>query len=103
MHRCSTDASTPLPFDPTFQQAVELVGERWTGVLVRALGISERVLSERVARTGGRGPALSHGAGGATGFRVYALTDFGLRLGPSFAAISDWCDEWQAYKRQAAG
>ena len=94
--------------DGALMRAFDLLGKRWTGVMLgtlsggptgfRALaraveGISDSVLSERlgelgsaglVTRTVGEGPPLSV---------VYALTDAGRALLPALEQISRWAEE----------
>jgi DNA-binding HxlR family transcriptional regulator len=97
--------------DARFQRAIELIGKRWTGAVVKALmvkparfnqllagipGISDRVLTERlreletqclVERLVDPGPPV----------RVsYRLTQRGRALQPIFASVSDWADTWLA-------
>jgi DNA-binding HxlR family transcriptional regulator len=96
-------------FCPRFHRAVELIGRRWTGAVIRALvggplrfnellamvpGLSDRLLSERlrelereriVERTVAPGPPV----------RVeYALTERGAELEPAIRAISAWAERW---------
>jgi DNA-binding HxlR family transcriptional regulator len=95
--------------DGALTRAFELLGKRWTGVLLgtlsggpagfRALardieGISDSMLSDRlgeltkaglIVRTVGEGPPLSV---------AYALTDAGRGLMPALAQISAWAEEY---------
>jgi DNA-binding HxlR family transcriptional regulator len=97
-----------LDYDASFQRAIELVGKRWTGCIVRALlprearfnwlltsipGISDRVLTERLQelererlleRLVDPGPPL--------GVR-YRLTRRGRDLWPVIAAVDEWAAE----------
>src|ERR1700716_2431837 len=98
-----------LDYSAPFQRAIELIGKRWTGAVVKALlpgparfnqllagipGISDRVLTERlreletesiVERLVDPGPPV----------RVsYRLTARGRALEPVLAAVSDWADAW---------
>jgi DNA-binding HxlR family transcriptional regulator len=94
--------------DGALMRAFDLLGKRWTGVVLgtlsggptgfRALaraveGISDSMLSDRlgeltdaglVTRTVGEGPPLSV---------TYALTDAGRALLPALAQISRWAEE----------
>jgi DNA-binding HxlR family transcriptional regulator len=89
-------------------RAFDLLGKRWTGVVLGTLsgrpagfrglaraveGISDSVLSDRLAeltdaglvtRTVGDGPPLSV---------TYALTDSGRALVPALAQISRWAED----------
>jgi len=95
--------------DGSLMRAFDLLGKRWTGVVLgtlsggptgfRALartveGISDSMLSERlgeltdaglVTRTVRDGPPLSV---------IYALTDAGRALLPSLAQISRWAEHY---------
>ena len=100
-----------------FQKAIELVGKRWSGAVIRALlpgparfnqllggipGISDRVLTERlrelesarvVERLVDPGPPV----------RVsYRLTARGRALEPIVAAVTTWADAWLETPGQAA-
>jgi DNA-binding HxlR family transcriptional regulator len=97
-----------VDYSAPFQRAIELIGKRWTGAVIRALlarperfnallmgipGSSDRVLTERlreleagglVARLVDHGPPV----------RVtYELTDRGRELAPVVAAIDAWAGE----------
>ncbi|MHB8140035.1 MAG: winged helix-turn-helix transcriptional regulator [Vulcanimicrobiaceae bacterium] len=93
---------------PRFHRAVELIGRRWSGAIIRVLlagpcrfnemlavvpGISDRLLSERlreleaegiVGRTVLQSPVRS----------VYELTPRGRALEGPLRAIEDWAQEW---------
>src|ERR1700730_9842155 len=98
-----------LDYSAPFQRAIELIGKRWTGAVIRALmagparfnhlligipGISDRVLTERlreleyeslVERLVDPGPPV----------RVsYRLSARGRPLSPVLAAVADWAESW---------
>src|SRR5438067_11282682 len=98
-----------LDYSAPFQRAIELIGKRWTGAVVRALipapprfnhllmgipGISDRVLTERlreleyenlVERLVDPGPPV----------RVsYRLTPRGRALSPVIASVDAWVADW---------
>src|SRR3979411_1052851 len=102
-------AAGMVDHDARFQRAIELIGKRWTGAVVKALmakparfnqllagipGISDRVLTERlreletesiVERLGDPGPPV----------RVsYRLTSRGRALEPGVAPVYDWAGAW---------
>jgi DNA-binding HxlR family transcriptional regulator len=103
------DADTCARGDAALARAFDLLGQRWTGVvlgnlstgpagfreLARAIdGISDSMLSTRltalaqaglITRTVGEGPPLSV---------AYALTDAGHALIPALAQISRWAEEY---------
>ena len=94
---------------PRFQRAVELVGRRWSGVIVRGLlagrtrfsdlealvpGLSPRLLSERLKELEAAGVIERHVIP-ATPIRVeYHLTDAGRELAAAVKALSQWADRW---------
>src|SRR5207248_8931176 len=104
-------AAPALDYSAPFQRAIELIGKRWTGAVIRALmpaparfnhllmgipGISDRVLTERlrelefetlVERLVDPGPPV----------RVsYRLTARGRAAQPILCAITEWADNWLA-------
>jgi DNA-binding HxlR family transcriptional regulator len=103
-------ASEPLsPFCPLYQRAIELIGRRWTGAILRALlagatrfgdlagaipGVSDRLLSERLKELEEEG-LVSRTVIPTTPVRVeYHLTAKGRALADVMAAISAWADAW---------
>ena len=96
-------------FCPYYQQAVELIGSRWTGAVLRALlsdicrfselkevipGLSDRMLSERLkaleAESLVRRIVIPE-----TPVRIeYRLTEKGLALGEVMQAIARWAETW---------
>lgn len=106
-----------VDYSASFQRAIELIGKRWTGAVIRALmigparfnhlltgipGISDRVLTERlreleveslVERLVDPGPPV----------RVsYRLTAGGRALGPVIASVDAWAADWMAAPQSAA-
>lgn len=91
-----------------FHLAIELIGRRWNGVIVRALlgggqrfsdvraavpGLSDRLLAERLReleREGVVRRACPSSAGGAR----YSLTAKGEALAPVVDAVSSWAAVW---------
>ena len=96
-------------FCPVYHRAVELIGRRWTGAILRALfsgatrftdiaavvpGLSDRLLSERLKELEAEG-IVERRVIPSTPVRVeYTLTAKGRALGDVIAAISDWAAEW---------
>lgn len=96
-------------FCPRFHHAVELVGRRWTGAILRAMlagrvrfsdlaaavpGLSDRLLSERLKELTSEGlierAVVDEGAG-----RVeYHLTAKGRQLTPVIESLSSWAEAW---------
>ncbi len=95
---------------PKYQSTFDVLGRRWTGLILRALmesprrfseitayvpGLSDRLLSERLRELEETGlvdrrvhpeqrPVLVE----------YALTDKGLALRPALEALQKWADRW---------
>ena len=104
----STDAEACVGADAALVRAFDLLGKRWTGVVLGTLssgpagfrvlsraveGISDSMLSDRlsalcnaglVSRTVAEGPPVSVG---------YELTDAGRALLPALEQIGRWADE----------
>jgi DNA-binding HxlR family transcriptional regulator len=96
-------------FCSEFHKAVELIGRRWSGAIVREMlagtsrfsdlrdaipDISDRMLCARLRELEAEGVVTRH-VSGETPVRVeYHLTDKGLALKGVVAAIGDWADRW---------
>jgi DNA-binding HxlR family transcriptional regulator len=96
-------------FCPNFHRAVELIGARWTGAVIRALlsgvthfselagvvpGMSDRMLSERLKELEAEGIVVRQ-VTPSTPVRVeYHLTERGHALGEAVNAISAWANDW---------
>jgi DNA-binding HxlR family transcriptional regulator len=105
-------------FCPYFRHAVELVGRRWSGVILRALlhgatrftdlraavpGLSDRMLAERLRELQEEGIVERH-VHPQTPVRVeYTLTRKGRELNASVDALADWADKWIAAEHEPAG
>lgn len=89
-------------------QALEVVGERWTLLIIRdaffgvrrfeefqrRLGIARNILSARLARLVDEG-ILERQSVSAGGKRAeYRLTDKGIALQPVLLALTQWGDQW---------
>ena len=111
---CSTQLSA---FCPTYHHAIELIGRRWTGAILRAMlagearfsdiasvvpGLSDRLLSERLKELEAEG-IVSRAVVASTPVRVdYALTEKGQALGEVIAAVSTWAEKWLAPAPESA-
>lgn len=100
---------TLSPFCPAYTQAIEIVGRRWTGAIVRVLlsgprrfsqlaeaipGLSDRLLSERLKELEGEG-IIERDVVPSTPVKIeYSLTAKGLALGQVVRAVSDWATKW---------
>ena len=102
-------ATGPTAFCPYFHEAVELIGRRWTGAILRALmsdvsrfseltaavpGLSDRMLAERLRELEARG-IVRRTVIPETPVRIeYSLTDKGRALDEVIRAVSGWADRW---------
>lgn len=104
--------NTPLPSQhicPRYEYAVQLLGKRWTGLLLFALmdgprrfceltatveGLSDRVLSDRLRELEVEG-IIERVVYPRIPVRVeYQLTDKGHALKPVFVAVQVWATQW---------
>jgi len=97
------------PFCPAFHQAVELIGRRWTGAILRSMlsgstrfsdiiatvpGLSDRLLSERLKELEVEG-IVQRQVIPETPVRVeYHLTAKGEALMDVIQAVSTWAERW---------
>jgi DNA-binding HxlR family transcriptional regulator len=94
---------------PRFHQAVELIGRRWTGAVIRILlagprrfneilplvpGISDRLLTERLRELENAGIVHREVQGTSPVRVVYELTESGRDLEGSLDAIGHWAERW---------
>ena len=104
------------PFCPVFHSAVELIGRRWTGVILRALmsdvhrfsdltevipGLSDRLLSERLKEFEAEGLVVRRVVPETPVRITYELTDKGRALGSVVEAVSEWAEEWVAVEARS--
>jgi DNA-binding HxlR family transcriptional regulator len=106
----SKGRSAPLSlFCPLFHRAVELIGRRWTGAVIRALfrgpkgfnellatipGLSDRLLTERL-RELQRERIVRRDVLTGPPVRVqYSLTQRGAELEPAIRAVARWAERW---------
>ncbi len=98
-------------FCPRYHRAIEIVGRRWTGAIIRALlagtirfsqiratvpGLSDRLLSERLKELEAEG-IVERRVLADTPVRIeYHLTPKGEALGSVVQAVSAWAEEWLA-------
>ena len=98
-------------FCPAYHHAIELIGRRWSGVIIRAMihgatrfsdihaaipGISDRLISERLKELEAEGVVVRTVVP-STPVRVdYALTEKGRALGEVVAAVATWAETWCA-------
>src|SRR5207253_4051529 len=100
-----------LDYSAPFQRAIELIGKRWTGAVVKALipaparftqllagipGISDRVLTERLRELETEGLVERLVDPGPPVRVSYRLTARGRAVQPILFAITEWADAWLA-------
>ena len=97
------------PFCPAYHHAVELIGRRWTGAILRALladvtrfneiaasvpGLSDRMLAERLKELEAEGLVVRT-VTPCTPVRIeYGLTEKGLALDSVVQALAGWVAAW---------
>jgi DNA-binding HxlR family transcriptional regulator len=102
-------------FCPKYHRAVELIGRRWTGAILRALmsgvdrfselsesvpGLSDRMLAERLKELEAEG-IVQRSVFPETPVRVtYSLTEKGRDLEAVIDAVSKWADCWDGKPAQ---
>src|SRR5437588_4958544 len=105
------------PCCPLYHEAVELVGRRWTGAILRVLmdgplrfseiaqaipELSDRLLSERMKELEARGIVKRTVIAGPPLRVQYELSEMGHELEPALAEIQSWARRWLG-SRPAAG
>ena len=101
--------SPPEGFCPRFHRAVELIGRRWSGAILRALiggslrfnemlaavpGLSDRLLSERLRELEAAGLVRRDVGAGPPVWVRYTLTPAGRDLEPVIAQLGAWAERW---------
>ena len=97
------------PFCPAYTRAIEIIGRRWTGAIVRSLlsgstrfsqiladipGLSDRLLSQRLKELESEG-IVERCVTPTTPVRVdYRLTEKGRALGGVVHEVVRWADSW---------
>jgi len=94
---------------PLYHEAVELVGRRWTGAIIRVLmdgpmrfsevaqavpELSDRLLSERMKELESRGIVERTVHPGPPVRVEYALSTMGVELGPALLELQRWARHW---------
>ena len=105
------------PCCPLYHEAVELVGRRWTGAILRVLmdgplrfseiaqaipELSDRLLSERMKELEGRGIVERTVIAGPPLRVQYELSEMGHELEPALAEIQSWARRWLGHRPAAA-
>jgi DNA-binding HxlR family transcriptional regulator len=104
-------AGPGVDYDALFQRAIELIGKRWTGAVIRALmgppvrfnhlltgipGISDRVLTERLRELEAEGLVERIVDPGPPVRVSYQLTACGQALDRVIEAVDQWAAAWLA-------
>ena len=111
--RSDTDTAageaTAAPCCPLYHEAVELVGRRWTGAILRVLmdrplrfseigqavpELSDRLLSERMKELERRGMVERRVISGPPLRVEYGLSRMGKELEPALAELQRWANRW---------
>ena len=94
---------------PLYHEAVELVGRRWTGAILRVLmdgplrfseigqavpELSDRLLSERMKELEARGIVERRVWPGPPLRVEYSLSAMGRELGPALHELQRWAERW---------
>ncbi|HEV2109468.1 MAG TPA: helix-turn-helix domain-containing protein [Thermomicrobiales bacterium] len=96
-------------FCPVYHHAIELIGKRWTGAILRAMlsgatrfsdvtaavpGLSDRLLSERLKELEAEG-IVTRTVIPSTPVKIeYRLTPKGRALNDVIASVSEWAGSW---------
>lgn len=104
------------PFCPRFHRAVEIIGRRWTGAIIRSLlagktrfsevtdtvpRLSDRLLSERLRELEDEGIVERVVIPEKPVKVEYHLTDKGEALASAVGALSEWAETWLDAKQVA--
>jgi DNA-binding HxlR family transcriptional regulator len=103
-------AHDPVPaLCPRFHKAVELIGKRWTGAILRVLqggrtrfnaiahaipDMSDRMLAERLRELEHESIVVRHVIPDTPVRVEYELSDKGRALDEAFCAIARWAERW---------
>lgn len=103
------DKDVLAPFCPAYTHAMEIIGRRWTGAIIRSMlagasryseivsavpGLSDRLLSERLKELESEG-IVARSVTPSTPVRIdYTLTEKGLALASVVREVADWASKW---------
>lgn len=108
-HEFQGEAERKAGCCPLYHEAVELVGRRWTGAILRVLmdgplrfsevaqavpELSDRLLSERMKELEARGMVVRSVRPGPPLRVEYELSQMGRELQPAFSELERWANRW---------
>ncbi|MEI7888797.1 MAG: helix-turn-helix domain-containing protein [Actinomycetes bacterium] len=108
----SATASEAVICCTVYQEAVELVGRRWTGAIISVLlerpmrfceisaavpDLSDRLLAARIKELEERGLIVRTPCPSRQSSQLYSLTDMARELTPALDAIGAWARRWLAH------
>ncbi|HTX57076.1 MAG TPA: helix-turn-helix domain-containing protein [Candidatus Acidoferrales bacterium] len=108
-HSAQGASSASSALCPRFHRAVELIGRRWTGAIIRVLlggprrfnellaaipGISDRLLTERLRELEHEELISRRVEPGSPVKVIYELTCAGAELKESLDALGRWAERW---------
>lgn len=104
-----TDVDPLSSYCPAYTRAIEIIGKRWTGAILRSMltgssrfsqilgqvqGLSDRLLSERLRELEAAG-IVQRQVTPSTPVRIdYLLTDKGKALGGVIHSVAEWASSW---------
>jgi DNA-binding HxlR family transcriptional regulator len=109
VRRKKTNGAVPAALCPRFHQAIELIGRRWTGAIIRILlpgprrfneilsavpGISDRLLTERLRELEVADIIRREVCATSPVRVVYHLTTRGRQLEEPLDALGRWAERW---------
>ena len=107
--KAENDESRSAGCCPLYHEAVELVGRRWTGAILRVLmdgalrfseiaqavpELSDRLLSERMKELERRGMVERTVISGPPLRVEYSLSQMGQELEPALSELQRWANRW---------
>jgi DNA-binding HxlR family transcriptional regulator len=103
------DRDVLAPFCPAYSHAMEIIGRRWTGAIIRSMltgtsryseivaavpGLSDRLLSERLKELEAEG-IVARTVTPSTPVRIdYRLTEKGRALASVVREVASWAEQW---------
>lgn len=97
------------PYCPAYTRAIEIIGKRWTGAILRAMlsgstrfseilalvpGLSDRLLSERLKELESEGIIERHVIPCTPVKIEYTLTEKGESLSEVVRSVAKWASDW---------